>query len=330
MEKDFIKGLEFIGLTARINRLSDTLNYSARAHYRDLKLGIEPNWHLVFLLLKKHEKLTITSIANKLHLSHPAVIKIVKKMKEAGFLKSSTDKKDGRKNYIQLSTKAREKLPHLEIEWDKIQLVIKELANKDFMKNLSEFEHKLNEKSFKERYQDLEIKKEEFNIRNAKASEFEALGKIMVKVYSQLEGFPNESEQPEYYKMLANIGKLTEKEHTELIVAVSPEGKIVGGVVFFSDMKSYGSGGTATKIKNASGFRLLAVDDSFRGKGLGKLLSKECINKAKGLKHKKLIIHSTESMKIAWGMYERLGLLRFHEIDFSQGELPVFGFKLAL
>jgi len=59
----------------------------------------------------------------------------------------------------------------------------------------------------------------------------------MVAVYSQLEGFPTESEQPNYYKMLANIGDFTQKPGTELLVAVSPEGKLAGGSVYFEDMQ---------------------------------------------------------------------------------------------
>lgn len=108
------------------------------------------------------------------------------------------------------------------------------------------------------------------------------------------------------------------------------ENKVVGAVVYFSDLKNYGSGGTISGIKNASGFRLLAVDPKERRKGIGKLLSKECINRAKKLNQNQLFIPSTESMKVAWGMYERLGFLRYNNIDFIQGELPVFGFKLDL
>ena len=44
-----------------------------------------------------------------------------------------------------------------------------------------------------------------YTIRNAKANEFEEMGKLMVRVYSQLEGFSREGEQPAYYKMLLNI-----------------------------------------------------------------------------------------------------------------------------
>jgi len=169
-----------------------------------------------------------------------------------------------------------------------------------------------------------------FFVRNASPSEFYTIGKIMVEVYSQLEGFPSPEDQPAYYKMLANIGELTKKAHTELIVAVDENGKIAGAVVYFSDMNQYGSGGTATSIKNSSGFRLLAVDPSERGKGIGKLLCEACITRARNKNQKQIIIHSTESMKIAWKMYVKLGFKRFKEIDFMQEKLPVFGFKLNL
>ena len=170
----------------------------------------------------------------------------------------------------------------------------------------------------------------DFIVRNAKPSEFEQIGKLMVQVYSQLEGFPTEKEQPDYYKMLRNIGDLTNKPETELLVSVSPDGIIAGGVVYFSDMKYYGSGGTATEEKNASGFRLLAVDDSFRGKGIGKLLTMECIQRAKNDKKSKIVIHTTQAMPTAWKMYERLGFKRGEDLDFMQGDLPVFGFRLIL
>lgn len=152
----------------------------------------------------------------------------------------------------------------------------------------------------------------------------------MVRVYSQLEGFPKETEQPEYYKMLANIGDFTAKPKTELLVAVSSEGKIAGGVVYFSDMQYYGSGGTATQEKDASGFRLLAVDPFSRGKGIGKLLTNECIRKAKNSGQSQVVIHTTKAMQTAWKMYEKLGFKRAEDLDFMQGELPVFGFRLKL
>ena len=76
-----------------------------------------------------------------------------------------------------------------------------------------------------------------YAIRKAQPAEFEETGKLMVQVYSQLEGFPKEQEQPGYYKMLANIGEFANKPETELLVAVDAQNKIAGGVVYFIDIQ---------------------------------------------------------------------------------------------
>jgi GNAT superfamily N-acetyltransferase len=172
--------------------------------------------------------------------------------------------------------------------------------------------------------------KKEFTIRNAKHAEFESIGKLMVQVYSSLEGFPKESDQPEYYELLSKVGELTNKPGAELLVAVSSEGKIAGAIVYFSDMKHYGSGGTAGKEQNAGGFRLLAVDPSERGQGIGKLLAGECIRKTRERNGNQVIIHTTRAMHTAWKMYENMGFKRSEDLDFRQGEFPVFGFRLLL
>ena len=152
----------------------------------------------------------------------------------------------------------------------------------------------------------------------------------MVDVYSGLEGFPKADEQPVYYETLANIGDFTKNPGTELLVAVSGEEKVLGAVLFFNDMQFYGSGGTAPREKNASGFRLLAVSDASRGMGLGKALSKACIEKAIENGHDQVIIHSTKFMKVAWKMYKKLGFEPSKDLDFKQAGLPVYGFRLKL
>ena len=167
-------------------------------------------------------------------------------------------------------------------------------------------------------------------VRNANPSEFAEIGQLMIEVYSQLEGFPKQTQQPDYYLMLANVGSLTLKPHTELLVAVTPDEKIAGAVVYFADMKQYGSGGTATLEQHAAGFRLLAVNPRYRGQGIGKLLTYECIRKAKVQKRAQMIIHTTMAMQTAWKMYEKIGFKRSEDLDFMQGELPVYGFRLLL
>jgi len=152
----------------------------------------------------------------------------------------------------------------------------------------------------------------------------------MVDVYSDLEGFPGIDEQPGYYQMLANIGKLTESPDTKILIAMSPDDELLGGVMYFGDMKDYGSGGTATQVTNASGIRLLAVSPSARGKGIGKDLTIACIQLAKEKGHREVVLHTTDAMRVAWHMYEKMGFERSMDLDFSQQGLPVFGFRLNL
>lgn len=169
-----------------------------------------------------------------------------------------------------------------------------------------------------------------FNIRNAHSAEFYNIGQLMVRAYSRLENFPTQAEQPEYYRLLENVGELTTKPGTELLVAISSGGEIAGAVVYFAEMKYYGSGGTAIREKNAAGFRLLAVDEKYRGLGIGKRLTAECIRKATEQKQSTLIIHTTMSMQAAWKMYEGMGFRRSPDLDFIQASFPVYGFRLIL
>ncbi len=167
-------------------------------------------------------------------------------------------------------------------------------------------------------------------VREIRKQEFETLGQLMVEVYSSLEGFPTPDEQPGYYRMLANIGSFTAKEDAKVLVAISPGGELIGGVVYFGAMAEYGSGGTATTVKNASGIRLLGVSPKARKMGAGRALTNACILLARAKGHSQVVLHTTQAMQVAWGLYESLGFERSKDLDFMQERLPVFGFRLQL
>ena len=171
----------------------------------------------------------------------------------------------------------------------------------------------------------------DYVIREALSSEHLNLGEIMVDVYAKLSGFPKPDVMPDYYDMLSDIGSQTQKPETQLLVAVSSENELLGGVVYIGDMAFYGASGKAKEVKNASGIRLLAVAPNARGLGIGKALTMACIDKALEKQQKQVVLHTTSSMKIAWGLYERLGFYRSPDLDFNRkGMLEVFGFRLDL
>ena len=168
------------------------------------------------------------------------------------------------------------------------------------------------------------------HIRDIQPDECEALGEMMVDVYSNLEGFPSPTAQPAYYEMLRHIGSFTEKPNTRVLVALSEGTEILGGVVYFGDMAQYGSGGSATQEKKASGIRLLAVRNDMRRSGIGRALTQACLDIAQQSGNLQVILHTTQAMQVAWSMYLRFGFERSEDLDFMQGDLPVFGFRYHL
>ena len=153
MSVDFLLELEHAGLTSRLKRLSDTLLYSTKDFYKAVGADIEPNWHLVFLLLKKHQALSLTDISDQLQFSHPAVIKIINNMKMKGYVETKTDIIDSRKQIITLSERAIEVLPRLETYWAACILTMQELLEDapEFLSALGKVEEKMRKSSYKDR-----------------------------------------------------------------------------------------------------------------------------------------------------------------------------------
>jgi len=161
-------------------------------------------------------------------------------------------------------------------------------------------------------------------IREAKPEEYAAIGALTVRVYQQLPDMPQPDVMPEYYTLLADVkARITDKS-VKVIVACADDGTLLGSVMYYDDMKFYGSDGAATLEKNASGIRLLAVDFPARGQGIGRKLTEHCINLSK---HPQIILHTTIFMQQAWKMYEKMGFERSPDLDFIQGPVSVFGFR---
>jgi len=153
MKDDFLLDIEYQGITARLKRLSDSMFYSIRELYAERKLEIEPNWHLIFMLLKENKVNTVSEIAKVMKLSQPATIKMVEKMKQKGFIDIVTDNRDRRRKLLQLSEKALNDLPEFEKVWlaGKKAMIEMLAANQDFLSSLKKFEEQNKQMSFKKR-----------------------------------------------------------------------------------------------------------------------------------------------------------------------------------
>jgi ribosomal protein S18 acetylase RimI-like enzyme len=168
------------------------------------------------------------------------------------------------------------------------------------------------------------------DIREVEPGEYKLLGELAVEVYSNIEGFPAPAELPDYYEMLTNIGNLNEEKDFKVLVAETAGKEIAGGIVYCGNMARYGAPGTATQEKHASGIRLLCVDPEFRGSGVGRALTDACISLARSNRHRQVILHTTQAMQIAWGLYQKMGFERSSDLDFTEDDLRVYGFRLRL
>lgn len=150
---DYLRELGHLGMIARLKRLSDSMLYSIREVYKKNGFDIEPNWHFVFLSLKKHETRTMSELADSFGLSQPATVKIINKMKMKEYVDFVTDSNDGRKRQLRLTAKAKSELPKFEEVWNSGQRSIGQLLeqNESFMNILDRLEDQLKEKSFDKR-----------------------------------------------------------------------------------------------------------------------------------------------------------------------------------
>jgi ribosomal protein S18 acetylase RimI-like enzyme len=77
--------------------------------------------------------------------------------------------------------------------------------------------------------------------------------------------------------------------------------------------------------------RLLAVAPEARGQGVGQALVRECVRRARAAGARELGLHTSASMRVAMGMYTRMGFVRAPEHDFRpEGAELVEGYRLPL
>ncbi|QSE96059.1 bifunctional helix-turn-helix transcriptional regulator/GNAT family N-acetyltransferase [Fulvivirga lutea] len=326
---NILNDIGYLSIGSRLRRIYEKLQIDGDKIYSELGLNFKSSWFAVFYALSKQDNQSITQLANQIAFTHITVKNIVRELEASKLVKITANKTDKRSKVVSLTPKGEQLKIKLLPVWESFGRTLKDLFQVDntFINALTEIDQLLEAKPLASRFKESHNKA---SIINAHPKDYKAIGQLMVEVYSQLDGFPKPDEMPRYYEFLQNVGELTQKPQTELFATYSRDNKVLGAVVFFGDMQYYSSGGRAMKEKNSAGFRLLAVSPEARGLGLGRELTQKCIDRAKELGVKQVVIHTTKAMETAWSMYEKIGFIRARELDFNQGDLEVFGFRLSL
>src|SRR3954471_4745937 len=118
---DFVKELGALTLDHRFKRLMQRLLDEAEAIYRALELPVRPRWASTLLLLHRHAPLSVTEIARRLRLSHPAVVQLLRELDEAGIAAVARDEADGRRRRVSLTPAGRRLMPKLGEVWKELE-----------------------------------------------------------------------------------------------------------------------------------------------------------------------------------------------------------------
>lgn len=117
-----------------------------------------------------------------------------------------------------------------------------------------------------------------------------------------------------------------------VILVAEVEGRVVGSVLLYPAGAPMIEPGTGREWRiGEPEVRLLAVPPVGRGRGVGRRLMEECIRRTRAAGTATMTLHTTDMMRAAMALYERLGFHRAPELDFRPAPgVLVKGYRLAL
>jgi ribosomal protein S18 acetylase RimI-like enzyme len=141
-------------------------------------------------------------------------------------------------------------------------------------------------------------------LRDYRNEDAEAVVRVAVAAFAEFE--PHYSNWPLFN---ANVAKTPELAKTGEIIVAEDSGAIVGAVAYLGPQQP-------KPVFFEPGWpviRMLAVDPSARGKGIGRQLTEECLRRAERDKSAVIALHTTPIMTVALPMYLRMGFARVRD-----------------
>ena len=144
------------------------------------------------------------------------------------------------------------------------------------------------------------------HVRRVRSEEHGALADLTVGAYRALLGTDMDDG---YAAELADVAGRTES--ADVLVAVDDEGRLLGGVAYFTSASAFGS----LHGPDEAGIRMLAVDPAAQGRGVGARLVAACVGRALAGGKARISLHTTAPMTVAQRLYDRAGFRRAPERD---------------
>lgn len=286
-----------LALGSRLRQLGETLAEQSTRVHQLYQLGIDTKWFPVFFMLRNGECLSISALAEAIGHSHASVSKIVKEMSAAGLLRSEKVAGDGRINAVCLTAAAQQRLAAFDQQNEDVELVVEAMlaaCQNNLWEALEEFEQQLEQGDFFSRVE----------------KRFAARERQRVEI-----GDATEAELAAFSKLNYDwIEKYFEVEDSDRVALDAPKEYILdkGGSILMARYQGELAGTCALLKTDAQTYELakMAVADEFKGRGLGYLLGKAALHRARELGARRVFLDSNTSLTPALNLYRKLGFKR--------------------
>lgn len=302
---DYFETVGELGLGSRLKRLSDAFMSGSKRAYEAERHDFEPRWFPLFSLLLKESQTTVSNAAEKLKITHPHISQIAKELEKAKLAHWRTNLKDGRSRTLALTEKGQDLAKQVQPLWNDIRAAAQRVVNDAdarFLERLENLEQALAHQTFEKR-----ILGEKRN-RLLKSCEVVPYTPALKSYFEEL----NREWIEETFAIESHDTKLFKNPQKEVLDA--------GGEIIFVKVAGV-IAGTCALLHSDGSYELakLAVTQDYKGLGLGELLCKEIIGRARKKKAKTLSLTTNSRLIPAVRLYEKLG---FRET--SRGQHPKY------
>lgn len=149
----------------------------------------------------------------------------------------------------------------------------------------------------------------------ASEDRIDEIASLLQSAYREFEPGPDEPERPAWTDYFENeIPDVRGRwPFTEVLVVIEDD-RVIAATTYIPDASDPRMGEDRWPEGYAA-MRLLGVHPDARGRGLGRLLTLACLDRARIDHHEWFGLHTTRYMAVAQAMYERMGFERFPEND---------------
>jgi GNAT superfamily N-acetyltransferase len=164
-------------------------------------------------------------------------------------------------------------------------------------------------------------------IRGARSSDRGAIEAVTLAAYEQYAALMPAHWQAYRQNILATL----DAAKPEAQIVAEADGRIVGTVLLYPGGSVLARPGGGSITLTWPEVRLLAVEPGARERGIGAALMHECIRQARRSGAAALTLHTTDIMRAAMSLYERLGFRRSPGLDIQAAPSVIIkGYRLDL